>query len=1019
MSGGVTIDKRNSTTSVTEFGHEGDDLIFGSAFADNLAGAQGNDTIFGGDGNDVIHDYTRFYATLPIPSFLVEFFGLLGPDALQQDLDTLSHLQEFENRPADIYTALGPVLFFEDGNDDFRGEGGDDALAGYRGNDRLDGGTGNDQIWGGDGNDTVIGGSGADLLFGNDGQDHLLGGSGDDTLHGGERADVFDGGSGGDRIVGGDVPANTYDGLVAAGLMTRAQANSILATLNDHDRVVYDNSLAVDVDLERATQFGGEAQGDTLTGIEDVDGSQFADTLRGDNKANELFGNLGSDTLEGRGGADVLNGGAGIDTATYASSASRVIVRLDDSILSAPSSASGGDATGDQLISIENLTGSAFDDSLTGSSGANVLKGGGGDDSLFGLGGDDTLEGALGSDLIDGGAGTDTAVYSGALAGVHVTLRDPGVDGFVREAVVNKVSFGDTLRDIENVTGSDFADSFAGNAGANTFNGGGGNDTFVSSRGNDSYNGGSGVDTVDFSSDGAITINFQTGVVTFSGSTERDTLSSIERVLGSQSGDTFISSVSTDDVMVGRGGNDTYTVNDAADSVVESLNGGFDTVLTALDYRLAAGQEIELLATTNAAGTAAIDLTGNELNNTLRGNAGRNILAGGLGDDVLDGGAGLDTVDYSSSGVAVLVDLSNAGPQNTGQGFDTLVGIEGVIGSAFDDSFVATMGTNLFTGGPGLDDTVFYARFTSAVTVNLNFSGLQAIGGGLFHSLDGIENVFGTNLGDVLIGNGADNHLDGGQGNDVMRGLGGDDTLVGFSENDTYEFIGTNLGRDTFIDASGFDTAVFDFSALDFFARDVNDLVAVFNDGSSFRVTGHFNGQQIESARDSVTGTTMTLATALIGGDASGIIAGTDVAETLDGKGGNDFLYGNGGNDTLLGGTGKDLLDGGQGNDLLVGGEGNDQLVGGAGADTFLFAPRGGRDTIEDFQRGVDRIDLTAFHTTFGALDKDHDGKLEAGEGNADIHIHVSNHDTVLNFTGGSVVIANVTTPLLAQDLLL
>jgi Ca2+-binding RTX toxin-like protein len=82
-------------------------------------------------------------------------------------------------------------------------------------------------------------------------------------------------------------------------------------------------------------------------------------------------------------GADHLDGGAGSDTASYAASAARVVVNL------AIGAASGGDAQGDTLTSIENLTGSAFADVLTGDDNANVLTSGAGGDTLTGGGGAD------------------------------------------------------------------------------------------------------------------------------------------------------------------------------------------------------------------------------------------------------------------------------------------------------------------------------------------------------------------------------------------------------------------------------------------------------------------------------------------------------------------------------------------------------------------------------------------------------------------------------------------------------
>ncbi|MGO4842328.1 calcium-binding protein, partial [Rhizobiaceae sp. 2RAB30] len=105
-------------------------------------------------------------------------------------------------------------------------------------------------------------------------------------------------------------------------------------------------------------------------------GSAYADTLRGSVGANRLDGGAGDDRLTGLGGADALVGGAGIDTADYSASALGVTVNLATGV------GTGGDAQGDVLSGIENLTGSAQADRLTGAATANVLTGGNGDDIL-------------------------------------------------------------------------------------------------------------------------------------------------------------------------------------------------------------------------------------------------------------------------------------------------------------------------------------------------------------------------------------------------------------------------------------------------------------------------------------------------------------------------------------------------------------------------------------------------------------------------------------------------------------
>ncbi len=138
------------------------------------------------------------------------------------------------------------------------------------------------------------------------------------------------------------------------------------------------------VDLAAGTGTGGDAQGDTLTGVENLTGSNVGgDSLTGGSGVNILRGYGGDDVLRGGAGADTLEGGVGTDLASYYNSAAAVTVNL------AAGAGSGSDAQGDILVSIENVNGSNFDDTLVGNGGANVLRGLAGRDTLTGGGGAD------------------------------------------------------------------------------------------------------------------------------------------------------------------------------------------------------------------------------------------------------------------------------------------------------------------------------------------------------------------------------------------------------------------------------------------------------------------------------------------------------------------------------------------------------------------------------------------------------------------------------------------------------
>jgi Ca2+-binding RTX toxin-like protein len=249
----------------------------------------------------------------------------------------------------------------------------------------------------------------------------------------------------------------------------------------------------------------------TITSFENLEGGAGNDTLVGSTGTNVLNGGAGNDTLNGGGavdtliggpGNDILNGGTSGDIADYSRAAGGVVASLV-----AGQASNDGDGGSDTLVSVENLTGSAFDDQLTGDAGNNVLDGGGGNDTLDGGAGNDTLRGGIGddtllggdgndlvagnggNDTLSGGAGTDTVSYQTADAGVTVSLS-------VTTAQNTGAAGIDTISGFENLSGSPFNDRLTGDAGANTLFGDGGADTIDGGAGNDVIDGGSGNDTL-------------------------------------------------------------------------------------------------------------------------------------------------------------------------------------------------------------------------------------------------------------------------------------------------------------------------------------------------------------------------------------------------------------------------------------------------------------------------------------------------------------------------------------------
>ena len=714
-------------------GGAGDDLLYGSAGADSLGGGDGFDVLSYANSNEGV-------------TINLEEGTVTGGYAQGDVITGIEHI--IGSAHGDILTGDGAAntLHGIGGDDELQGNGGDDTLEGGEGSDRLDGGAGADWLSyaGSDGavsvrlydgyaarghaeGDTLSnfenlrGSAHADVLAGDGGANRLEGGAGDDQLTGGSGDDELEGGAGADSLDGG------------VGV----------------DWVSYLRSDAgVSVDLRDNTVAGGRAEGDVISGFENIAGSGYADELTGDAGANEISGNGGDDELHGQGGDDVLAGGAGadrlqggtgIDTLSYRLSVAGVRVNLE------AGTAAGGHAEGDTFSAIENLTGSVYGDVLTGDDGENRLDGAGGDDELSGgldndqlIGGvgHDTLEGGEGSDRLDGGSGIDWVSYSGSTAGVTVDLAARTAQGghaqgdviFGFENLLGS-GFDDILRgdDASNVLhGLDGADELYGKDGDDELRGNGGDDVLEGGVGADRLDGGTGVDAASYQdSDAAIRIELAYGTGE-GGHAEGVVLVSIENVIGSD----------------------------------------FDDVIR-----------------------------GDDGANRLTGGNGNDWLVGGSGADRLDGGVGVDWIDYWSSDTGITVNLAEGSLEGGDAQGDVIVNIENVQGSHHDDVLTGDSGNNTFNGLDGADrldggegsDWVSYGWSDTGVTVNLK-DGTGEGGHAEGDVIVNIEHVEGSRHDDVLIGDSGDNGLIGFDGNDQLSGNEGDDVMLGLDGDDVFVF---------------------------------------------------------------------------------------------------------------------------------------------------------------------------------------------------------------------------------------
>jgi Ca2+-binding RTX toxin-like protein len=416
----ITTSIFNQVSGGTDFGGFTNDLIFGGAGDDIINGGGGVDTLIGGLGADTF--------VISKNSHLSD--KTIDGTAEQGTIDTVrldaAFTYDFSSAAiSDIDqillndNAFGfglTVTNFEVSTADANGDGtfGDLQIASaipMTNGVTIDasGLTGSNHI--------VVEGNAEATNFG--GADHITGGAGDDIIASGEGADTINGGAGDDIIAAGGGDDNVAGGA----------GNDLL---------------------------DGHPGNDTL------DGGDGNDLLAGREGNDLLVGGAGNDLLNGGLGADRLAGGDGTDTAIYSSAIAGVTANLGNS------NANTGEAAGDSYNSIENLTGSNFNDKLIGDAGNNVL------------------EGRAGADLLDGGKGINTASYENALAGLTADLNN--------SANNTGEASGDTYKNIQNLLGSNHSDQLVGDNADNVLNGGDGADTLVGNKGGDTLIGGFGND---------------------------------------------------------------------------------------------------------------------------------------------------------------------------------------------------------------------------------------------------------------------------------------------------------------------------------------------------------------------------------------------------------------------------------------------------------------------------------------------------------------------------------------------
>ncbi|MDX5403415.1 MAG: Hint domain-containing protein, partial [Rhodobacterales bacterium] len=962
----------------------GDDVVFGGAGNDTLAGADGQNTLYGGEGDDSL-----IGASTDIGAFTI-LDGGSGADTLDGTAGQWDIASYFDSDAA-------VAIDLTDGLAETGGAAQGDVLVGIEQvdganlhNDTLTAGHSGMTLRGWGGNDTLIGGRGNDLLLGDAGSDtfRLSDSFGHDTIQGGTGYDTID-------LSGLSRPVVVvFSGPGAGSITDTATGHTI--TFSDIEELI----LTPFADQVDAGPDNGHTYIQTRNGNDLLHGSAGDDVYD-----DEIFtpNGQGSDTFYGAAGNDVLWMGTDNDLAF------------------------GGDGS-------DRLEGQEGDDTLNGDAGDDLLSGGEGDDTLAGGTGNDALHGGADRDLFLLEDGFAADAISGGDDGDDLDVIDAGAMSqavqvaFTGDEAGSVVSGANTaaFSGVEGFSLTDQADGLdaTGSAAAVVAGGAGGNDTLVGGAGDDVlsgdgryanliqngsfetttgmtvtswgyrgdtatapggwYTGAGGVIDIHHSgsgapSDGANWLDMEAvaGIDTVSqavqgviaGQSYTLRFDAIDPV-GDNAVNVFWNGTLIDTIAPGTGAHRTYSYDlvggagDGSNILTFQSLGPLDMTGVALD-------NVQFLGFSSLdAGAGNDSLNGGAGDDLLIGGAGNDTLVGGAGADTLIGGDGYDIIEYSDSGSAVFIDLSDDLPEQGGEAQgDVLSGFE-MIGGSQQDDVIILGDTAMNVGANGGNDSVVGGAGNDRVWAGFGHDTVSGGGGDdLLSGQEGDDLLDGGLGADTLEGGAGADRLTGGAGNDlVVLGMDGAQDVIVFGDGDGSDTITgldapTDNGDGTFTGVDRLDVSHLTDAAG---ARVNTGDVTVTDDGAGNAVLGFPNGETLTllgispatadnpawlaalgiPAPDFVVDGTASadlIDTTYTGDPEGDMVDAGDAADgshddVIDAGAGDDTVFAGDGNDTLDGGAGADTLDGGTGDDVISVGSG-DAAAGGAGDDLFLVTP--------------------------------------------------------------------------------